>query len=327
MEKNFNKIDISVAVAILNEERKIIDLLDSLSNQTIAPFEIILSDGGSTDKTLALVKKYIETKGSSTPTIKVFNRDGKCRGSGRNTAIKNCHSHYVALIDCGHEADQHWIEGFHSIIKEHKNVDVIYGNVKPNTKKDFSKILSSFVLGNTKHSGKMQKSVASLLINKKVWEKVGKFDESKDGSYIVEDLSFLKKIDNNNFKKYNSKLSTTYWLLVENKKELFNKYSDYSEGAINAGYFKVWHLGVLRNYTVYFLVLFLSFFTNINFIFLIFLIVFVRSYLYLNKSSWFNSSALFHKITYLFRFTYLLFVIDLSTFKGLSKWLYKKIFK
>jgi glycosyltransferase involved in cell wall biosynthesis len=42
-------IEVSVVVPVRNEELSIRALLDGLLNQTLAPKEIIITDGGSTD--------------------------------------------------------------------------------------------------------------------------------------------------------------------------------------------------------------------------------------------------------------------------------------
>ncbi|GIW62602.1 MAG: hypothetical protein KatS3mg090_0428 [Patescibacteria group bacterium] len=62
------KIKVSVCTVVLNEEKTIKDLLESLVNQTQRTDEIILIDGGSKDKTLMIIK-YFQRK---YPFIKLF---------------------------------------------------------------------------------------------------------------------------------------------------------------------------------------------------------------------------------------------------------------
>ena len=49
---------ISVIVPTLNEEKNILNLLDSLKNQTLTDYETIVIDGGSTDRTVNIAKNY-----------------------------------------------------------------------------------------------------------------------------------------------------------------------------------------------------------------------------------------------------------------------------
>lgn len=53
-----NNIDVSILIRTKNEEDYIENLLVLLLSQTIKKIEIIVVDGGSTDKTLDIVKKY-----------------------------------------------------------------------------------------------------------------------------------------------------------------------------------------------------------------------------------------------------------------------------
>lgn len=49
---------ISVVIPTLNEEKYLPTTLESLSKQTFKDFEIIISDGGSTDKTIFIAKQF-----------------------------------------------------------------------------------------------------------------------------------------------------------------------------------------------------------------------------------------------------------------------------
>ena len=49
----------SVVMATYNGAKYIIEQLDSIKNQTMRPDEVIISDDGSTDDTLKIVKNYI----------------------------------------------------------------------------------------------------------------------------------------------------------------------------------------------------------------------------------------------------------------------------
>ena len=115
-------IKISVVIPVYNEEKSINILLQSLSNQSHKPNEILISDGGSTDNTLSIINKFKCTD----IKIKVYNRIGKCRGSGRNEGIKNASNDLIALIDAGTYADKYWLEKLlQSLNNSDKNIDII----------------------------------------------------------------------------------------------------------------------------------------------------------------------------------------------------------
>ena len=54
-------LSISVAMATYNGARYIAEQLDSLARQTLKPFELVITDDGSTDKTLYLVEAFAKT--------------------------------------------------------------------------------------------------------------------------------------------------------------------------------------------------------------------------------------------------------------------------
>ena len=78
-----NRFKFSVVVPTYNEEKNIYKLIEALLSQKLLPDEIIISDGGSVDKTLDIVLNFIKKNDK----IKILNRNGKCRGSGRNEGI------------------------------------------------------------------------------------------------------------------------------------------------------------------------------------------------------------------------------------------------
>ncbi len=76
---------VSVIATVLNEEKTIQDLLLSLLKQTRTPDEIIITDGGSSDKTPLIIQEFI-SKGYP---IKLLILPGCNISQGRNYAIKN----------------------------------------------------------------------------------------------------------------------------------------------------------------------------------------------------------------------------------------------
>ncbi len=323
-----SKLDISVAIPVYNEEKSIIPLLESLFAQTYKPKEIIISDGGSKDKTIELINNFIKKNSSENILVKIIGRKGKCRGAGRNIAIENSRSKYIALIDAGHIANQNWLKLFAEIILKNNNIDIIFGSVKPLTDNFFNKIISSFILGNKKHEGIIINTVASIIIKKTVFEKIGYFIESPNGSYVVEDLNFLNKIKKSKtIRSLHCKSAYTNWIVSENYYQILEKYTSYSIGAINSGYFNIWHKNVFRNLIFLLLLIYLSLnYLNI-FLLIIFLftLFFLRAFFYLNKNKWFNDSNIIMKIKYIFNLNFLLILIDYAAIKGFSLWIFKKL--
>ncbi len=88
---------ISVIICSKNEELRIENCLRSVIENN--PDEIILVDGGSTDNTLNVAKKYVS---------KIISNKKSNLTRDRQIGLNNCRNNIVAMIDCDHvlEKDQ-----------------------------------------------------------------------------------------------------------------------------------------------------------------------------------------------------------------------------
>ena len=83
-------IKVSVIIPTLNEERYIEDCLKSLKKQSFKNYEIIVSDGLSTDNTVKIAKKY---------TKNVISSKNKGIGDGRNKGAKIAKGEILLFLD------------------------------------------------------------------------------------------------------------------------------------------------------------------------------------------------------------------------------------
>ena len=90
---------ISVIIPVYNAEETIIRCLKSVTEQTIAPKEIICIDDGSTDNSLVLLRRY----SLSHHEVKVINHDNMGTGATRNVGIDIALGEYIAFIDADDE--------------------------------------------------------------------------------------------------------------------------------------------------------------------------------------------------------------------------------
>ncbi len=105
---------ISVVIPVYNEEKNIMKTLNALYSNTILPDEVIMADGGSTDKTVELVKKNY-------PQVIVIDNPRKNAASGRNEGIKRAKGDIIAFTDGDCIVAENWIE---SIANAFKNNDI-----------------------------------------------------------------------------------------------------------------------------------------------------------------------------------------------------------
>lgn len=88
---------VSVAMATYNGERFLQEQLDSLSRQTLLPFELVVCDDGSADGTIEILRQFA----ASAPfQVRIYQNDARL-GSGFNflNALSRCAGDLVAFCD------------------------------------------------------------------------------------------------------------------------------------------------------------------------------------------------------------------------------------
>ena len=95
---------VSVVVTTRNEEHHVGGLLESLVAQE-PPFEVILVDAVSTDRTIAIAEEFRTRH----PDLLRVDRRPCSRGGGRNRGVSLARADYVAFIDGDCAADAHWL--------------------------------------------------------------------------------------------------------------------------------------------------------------------------------------------------------------------------
>ncbi len=116
---------VSVVIPTLNEEKNILNCLRSIEKQSVKPYEIIVSDGSSEDRTLELVKKF--SKSCKIP-IRIVVSKRRSPSIQRQKGAEVARGDIVAFIDADSIANEHWIK---KIVEEFKDKRVVgvYGEV------------------------------------------------------------------------------------------------------------------------------------------------------------------------------------------------------
>ena len=102
---------VSVVITVRNEERHLQRLLDSLSIQE-PPFEVVLVDALSTDRTLEIAQSFARTH----PEFRVLSLYGS-RGVGRNAGVRASRGTWITFIDGDCFADTNWLRAFRTALR------------------------------------------------------------------------------------------------------------------------------------------------------------------------------------------------------------------
>ena len=296
-------------------------LILSIINQDFDVDEIIISDGGSKDKTIDIINQLQKQH----TKIKLSGRKGFCRGAGRNSAIEYSKNKIIALIDSGTIADKYWIKKLYTKLNS-TDASVIFGSIKSNYDDLISRNIANIIYGRNNFDETLSFSVSSMIMEKKVWSKLGKFPESKRGSYVVEDLRFINSIKSSEFKYKTEKQAIVYWELPNSFIKIYKRYKEYSIGAIENNYAKTWHSKVLKNYTyLFFFICLISYFIGVIENIILLPLIILRSFFYIRNKEKYRTKYFTKFIDYICT-SFILLIIDFCAIIGFVEFKFKKYF-
>lgn len=220
---------ISFITTVFNEEKTIFLLLESLILQTLLPNEIIIVDAFSHDKTFEKLHDYKKIFNEKFPRINflIIKKRGN-RSIGRNAAIKKAKSDIIVVTDAGCILQKNWIKNITEKFKN-PNVDVVAGYYKAKTVNDFQKALVPyvFVMPDKVNTDTFLPATRSVAFRKKVWQKVGGFEEKYSHN---EDYVFAKALKKSDAKIVFAKKAIVYWIPRNTFRETFVMFFRFAYG-------------------------------------------------------------------------------------------------
>jgi len=166
-------LKLSIIVPTKNEEQNIVKLLDSISNQTLQPSEIIIADA-STDNTAEVAR----SRGCK---VVKGNGDGYI-GKARNNGAKAAKSPLLLFLDADiNFKNNDFLERYVQMFKD-RNLDVATCYFQPSRFRIVSFLWFSFSniirIADSVLKRPIKINEAVILVKKKAWKDVGGFDET-----------------------------------------------------------------------------------------------------------------------------------------------------
>ena len=110
----------SVIIPLFNKEAFISSAVDSVLSQSFKDFEIIVIDDGSTDQSLKIVNRIIDSR------LRVISTPNRGPSAARNTGISYAQGEWIVFLDADDKLAPESLSLFHEAIEHHTDCDVFY---------------------------------------------------------------------------------------------------------------------------------------------------------------------------------------------------------
>lgn len=240
-----DQLEVTVVVPVRNEASAIGELIDSLRKQTLAPVEVILVDGGSTDGTVALARALT----ADDERFRVIEAGEATPGRGRNIGIAAARHEWVALVDAGMRVEPTWLERLARVVEADPSVRIVYGNVETIGDTRFERYAAiAYVAPKRARDDAMMRApqIHSSLVHRSVWRAVGGFPDLRTS----EDLFFMERVQAQGTRTGWAPEATVWWHLQPTLRRTFDRFVLYSRHNVWAGRAYDWQHGTARLYAI-----------------------------------------------------------------------------
>jgi glycosyltransferase involved in cell wall biosynthesis len=237
-------IPISLVIPVRDEETSIGALLATIEAQTAQPDEVVFVDGGSSDRTVEILRAHaakdsrctvVEAAGGATP------------GRGRNLGVAAARNDWVAMTDAGIRLEPTWLERLWAAHLAEPTAEVVYGNYEFDLRSFFEEC-AAVAYGPPKWETPAGRSrgptVVSCLVHRRAYQAVGGFVDLRAG----EDEMFLTALDGAGIRPAWAPGATVWWRLRPDLRSNFERFRSYSYSYAMAGRQRHWQYRMVRGY-------------------------------------------------------------------------------
>jgi glycosyltransferase involved in cell wall biosynthesis len=238
---------ISLVVPVRNEEESLARLVSSVRAQTRRPDEVLLVDGGSTDRTVELARELA----AGDERFRIVEAGEASPGRGRNVGAGEARYPWLAFTDAGIGLDPEWLQRLAEKVEEEPETEVVYGNFDPSTRSFFERCAAiAYVMPRRRHGveGALTRGrfIASSLMRREVWRRAGGFPDMR----AAEDLIFMERVEAQGARTRWAPRANVRWQLQPDFAGTFRRFALYSKHNVWAGRQRFWHYAIARQYVV-----------------------------------------------------------------------------
>jgi len=163
----------SVIVPVYNRQNFIGQCIQSLLNQTIDDYEIIVIDDGSTDATKEILRQF------NNPKIKIiFNEQNKGPAYARNRGIEISLGDYIAFSDSDCIVEQNWLYELIKPFQQNHSIMITAGKIIDPQPKNYWELVNKGANFLAQKSGFIKTAIGCNMAVRNQFLKYKKFDES-----------------------------------------------------------------------------------------------------------------------------------------------------
>jgi cellulose synthase/poly-beta-1,6-N-acetylglucosamine synthase-like glycosyltransferase len=240
-------LTISVVVPARDEEASIRALLERLLRQTRRADEIIVTDGGSRDRTAEIVAEFERCS----EAVRLIRAGEALPGRGRNLAAGHASSEWLAFVDAGTLPASDWLELLASEVEREPTVDVVFGAWEPRVESFFEEcaaIAYAYELPVEIDGIRISPPcVGSSMVRREVWQRVGGFAEDLRAG---EDILFMDEIGGGRYRMAYAPRAVVAWEMPPTLLATFTRFRVYSRHNLRAGLWRRWHAAIVTRYAL-----------------------------------------------------------------------------
>lgn len=99
MSVHKESLTVSAVIALYNGETHIIDAIESILQQTQSVIEIIVVNDGSSDSSLGVIKKYLQSNQVAKKILRIIDQSNSGQGAARNAGVRASSGDLIGFLD------------------------------------------------------------------------------------------------------------------------------------------------------------------------------------------------------------------------------------